>query len=390
MKKVILVSPAFPLRGGIATSTERLAQELVEQGYDAQILSFSLQYPKMLFPGKTQYVKEGTLKPNLTIHTRLNSINPFNWWSVGKWLKKENPDIIVIRYWLPFMAPALGTIARIAKRNTHTKVIALADNILPHEARMGDRQLTNYFVKTVDAFLVMSKTVETEVAAFAKGKPIRYVPHPIYDNYGQLVSRSAALHELGLDANYRYILFFGFIRPYKGLDLLIKALSDPRLREMPIKLLVAGEFYSDEEAYWKLIQMLKLEDRIQLHNEYIPHEEVKLFFGAADLVVQPYKTASQSGISQLAYHFEKPMVVTNVGGLPEIIQHDVEGYVVDVDEVKISDAIHDFFSQNRLDKMVAAVRNKKSEFAWDKMVDAIEELQVIVGDWSQPKGQDDE
>lgn len=389
IKKIIVVSPAYPLRGGIASSSERLAEEIAEQGYEVELLSFSLQYPNFLFPGKTQYVDPETPAPAIPIHSKINSINPFNWWSVGRWLKKQNADIIVMRYWLPFMAPALGMIARIARKNPRTKVIALADNVLPHEPRFGDRTLTKYFINSADAFIVMSKTVEAELEAFSEDKPLRYVPHPIYDNYGAIIPRDQAVRELELDPAPRYLLFFGFIRDYKGLDLLIKAMADSRLRDLNIRLLVAGEFYSDPENYHRLIATLKLEDRILLFNEFIPHEEVRQFFGAADLIVQPYRTASQSGISQLAYHFEKPMVVTRVGGLPEIIGHNKEGFVVDISTEAIADAIHEFFTDNRLETMVQAVREKKADFAWDTMVDAIEELHVVIADWTVANEEDE-
>lgn len=373
LRTIVLLSPAHPLRGGIASSTERLAVELQAHGYEASVVSFTLQYPSILFPGKTQYTDDPAPE-GVAIDPQVNSINPVNWWRVGRRLARRRPDLIIVRYWLPFLAPALGTICRLARRNGHTRVIALADNILPHEARPGDRLLTRYFVGSVDGFLVMSKTVGEEVRRFTATKPVRFVPHPLYDNYGERVGRDQALAHLGLPDDRRYVLFFGFVRAYKGLDLLLRALADPRLQDLPLTLLVAGEFYDDPKPYHDLIQDLGFSERVRLFDRYIPHEEVKYYFGAADLVVQPYRTATQSGISQLAYHFERPMVVTRVGGLPEIIRHGEEGYVVDVSSEAIAAAVADFFQQNRTEAMGRAVGEGKSRFSWARLVEGIEEL----------------
>lgn len=369
----MVLSPAHPLRGGIASSSERLAQELQQFGIEVIICSFSLQYPSLLFPGKTQYTDDPAPQ-DLRIETMVNAINPLNWQRVGQWMRKQQADAIIVRYWLPFMGPCLGTILRIARRNTHTKVLALVDNIIPHEKRPGDQLFTNYFVTAIDGFIVMSKAVARDVRQFSKEKPVVYVPHPIYDNYGELASRDEALTYLGLSTGTNYLLFFGFIRAYKGLDLLLKAMADDKLKAQKLKLIVAGEFYSDEEQYLKLIKDLNLEDQVILKNNYIPKEEVRYYFAAADLVVQPYKSATQSGISQLAYHFEKPMVVTNVGGLPDIVKHKKTGYVVPVEIGEIAKAITSFFTIQDQEAMVAAVQEQKHFFSWAKMVEGIKDL----------------
>lgn len=372
-KKVILLSPAHPLRGGIAASSERLAQELQAQGAEIEVISFRLQYPNFLFPGKTQFTDDSAPE-DLKINTLTNSINPFNWLKVGNLIRRAKPDLLIVRYWLPFMGPCLGTIARIAKRNKHTKVIAITDNITPHEKRPGDRQLTNYFVQSADGFIVMSRSVGEDLRRFTSTKPYHYSPHPIYDSYGELIGREVALQYLQLSENQRYILFFGFIRKYKGLDLLLQAMADERVSALPVRLLVAGEFYDGEAPYRELIAQLDLEDKVILHNDFIPNEQVKYYFGAADLVVQPYRTATQSGISQMAFHFEKPMLVTRVGGLPEIVEHGTEGYVVEVNAEAIADAMVDFFEHNREAEMTAGVRAGKARYGWDKMVASIDDL----------------
>lgn len=372
-KQVIILSPAHPLRGGIAALSERLAQELQRNGADVTIYSFSLQYPGFLFPGKTQFTDDPP--PNdLKIKTVVNSINPLNWLKVGRMIRREQPDLLIIRYWLPFMAASLGTIARMVRSNKITKIITIADNILPHEKRPGDWQLTNYLVQATDGFIVMSKSVEEDLRLFTKTKPAVFTPHPIYDNYGVIVSRSESIQYLKLSENFHYILFFGFIRKYKGLDLLLQAMADERVKKLNIKLIVAGEYYDKPEYYEAIITQYNLSDQVILHTDFISNEAVKYYFGAADLIVQPYRTATQSGISQMAYHFEKPMVVTNVGGLPEIVEHGKAGYVVEVNATAIGDAMVDFFENQRFTTMQAGVREAKKRFEWGKMVEAIESV----------------
>lgn len=372
-KKVVLLTPAHPLRGGIAASSERFALELQEAGYDVIIYSFSLQYPAFLFPGKTQFSSDPA-PAALDIYTIVNSVNPLNWLKVGMELRRLRPDVIVPRYWLPFMGPALGTILRLAKGNGHTRVIPIADNILPHEKRPGDRQFTRYFLKPVDACIVMSRSVENDFRLFSKTKPVACIPHPIYDNYGLKADREKSLTRLDLPAGPRYLLFFGFIRDYKGLDLLLQAMADERIRQMNIRLIVAGEYYGNRDFYEKMMADLGLEKQLVLRTDYISSEEVKYYFGAADLVVQPYKSATQSGISQLAYHFEKPMIVTDVGGLAEIVPHGKAGYVVPVEAGAIADAIVDFFENDKKAVMEQGVFNEKKRFSWRSMVEGLEQL----------------
>ncbi|MDP2113680.1 MAG: glycosyltransferase, partial [Bacteroidota bacterium] len=318
MKTIKIIGPAYPYRGGIATTNERLAQEFISMGYEVEIETFTVQYPSFLFPGKTQYNLKSAPE-NLAISRTINSANPLNWHSVGSRIRKEKPDLVIIRYWLPFMAPCLGTIAGIIRKNRHSKIICLADNIIPHEHRTGDRALTNYFIQRIDGLIAMSKSVLTEAKTFRKDLSLAFCPHPIFDNYGERLPFDIAKQKLNLDVNTKYLLFFGFIRDYKGLDLLLNAFADKRLRKFHVKLLIAGEYYSSPEPYLELIKKNNLADLIELRTDFIPDEEVNLYFSAADMVVQPYKSATQSGVTQIGYHFNKPMLVTNVGGLAEII-----------------------------------------------------------------------
>jgi len=372
-QRIVILSPAHPLRGGIASLSERLAQELQERGHEVVIYSFSLQYPSIFFPGKSQYTDDPPPE-GLKILTKVNSISPLNWLRVGREIAGLHPDVLIARYWLPFMGPSLGTILRQAKKNKHTRTFAIVDNIIPHEKRPGDKQFTQYFVKAVDGFLVMSKSVQEDLQQFKPNSHVRLQPHPLYDNYGAKVSREEALQQLNLAKSGKYLLFFGFIREYKGLDLLLEAMSDERIRAMGVQLIVAGEFYGNSEKYEQQIQQLQIENQLILHTEFIAKEAVKYYFAAADLVVQPYKSATQSGISQLAYHFERPMVVTKVGGLPEIVPHGEAGYVVEVQPRAIADAIVDFFEGGNSLKLTAGVIKNKQRFSWSAFAETLEEL----------------
>lgn len=371
-KRIAILSPAHPLRGGIAASSERLAMQLQQEGHKAEIISFSLQYPAILFPGKTQYTSDAPPE-GLVIRPWVNSVNPLNWLQVGRWLAAQRFDALLVRYWLPFMAPCLGSIMQLTRRNGHTRIVALVDNLVPHEHRPGDRLLTRWFTGAADAFIAMSRTVEQQLRAFAPGKPVAFVPHPVYDNYGPPAGKEESLQRLGLPPAGGYVLFFGFIRDYKGLDLLLEAMARPEIAALDLHLIVAGEFYGNEAKYRSLIARLALENRLSLYDRYIPAEEVRYYFGAADLVAQPYRSATQSGISQLAYHFEKPMLVTNVGGLPEIVTHGQSGYVTAPQPEAIAAAIQDFFAGQRCTAMTEAVRQEKRRFSWEAMTTALME-----------------
>lgn len=367
-KKVILIGPAYPYRGGIAAFNERLAREFQTAGCEVEIYTFTLQYPKFLFPGKTQYAT-GVAPSNLNIVRCVNSVNPFNWIKVGRQINREKPDLVVFAYWMSFFAPCYSTIAR---RLKGVKRLTLVHNMIPHERSLLDKLLPPRFVKSMDGFVALSESVLEDVTRLDKRqKPKAWTPHPVYDHFGPLEPRETALERLGLDPQYRYMLFFGLVRAYKGLDLLIEALADERLRKKPLRLLVAGEFYEDKEPYLKEIQSLGLGQMVVVRDEFIPDGQVRDYFNAADIVVQPYKSATQSGVTQIAYHFEKPMLVTNVGGLKEIVPDGVVGYAVDPDPRNIADALLDFYEHDRYDSFVRNVRVEKEKYSWGKLVNVI-------------------
>nr|MBA3675597.1 glycosyltransferase [Chitinophagaceae bacterium] len=368
-KKILIIGSAYPLRGGgIASYNERLAREFMAQGFDTCIYTFSLQYPKILFPGKTQYSTE--IPPtDLNIKVCINSVNPFNWIKIGNEIKSNKPDIIVVRFWIPFMGACLGTILRIVKKNKHTKIVCIADNIIPHEKRAGDAMLTKYFVQPVDAFITMSKKVLTDLKKFAKNKPSQFIHHPLYDNFGDKVSKQEAREKLKIDQEDKIILFFGFIRKYKGLDILLETMKILKDNNEQIKLLVAGEFYDDKKKYEDLINKLGIRDRLILHTDFISDSDVKYYLCAADCVVQPYRHATQSGVTPLAYHFEKPMIVTNVGGLADMVPEGV-GLVAEPNAKDIANKIIEFFQLGE-NYFLPHLREEKKKYTWSNMVEAI-------------------
>jgi glycosyltransferase involved in cell wall biosynthesis len=275
---------------------------------------------------------------------------------------------------MPFMAPCLGTIARIIRRNRHSKVIAITDNIIPHEKMPGGNLLSRYFVKSCDGFVAMSRAVLNDLNKFDTVKPRVFSPHPLYDNFGASVSENLAKKTIGLEEDTKYILFFGFIREYKGLDLLIKAFADERFRQLPVKLLIAGEFYIDGKPYLDLIEALGLKEFIVLRTEFIENHEIVNYFCACDIVAQPYKDATQSGVTQIAYHFEKPMLTTNVGGLSEMVPDGIVGYVVNPIVNEISDALLRFFIENKEKEFSANAAIEKKRFSWELLLTKIDSI----------------
>ena len=377
MSRIVILGPAFPYRGGGITSfNERLAAAFSQSGDTPEIVNFTYLYPSFLFPGKTQFAEDKTPPENIIIHRKINSINPFNWIKVGRQLKKQKPDIVIVRYWLPFLGPALGTILRKVKKNKHTKIICIADNIIPHEKRIGDRSFTKYFLKPCDAFITMSQKVLDDLRHFEKNKPALIVPHPLYDHFGKKIATANARKKLNIEANQKLILFFGFIRKYKGLDLLLQAMTDERIKNMGIKLLIAGEFYDNKNLYQEFITQHQLSDQIILKADFIKDDAIKYYVCAADVVIQPYKNATQSGVTPLAYHFEKPMIVTNVGGLPDMVPHEKSGLVVEPNAKSIADGILRFYELGEA-SFIPHLRVEKQKYSWDNLVKAIHQLAVL-------------
>ena len=364
---IVIVGPAHPLRGGLATYNERLARELMKN-HHVTLLTFTLQYPNFLFPGESQFSSDP--KPSdLNIDVALNSINPFNWIKTGLKYRKLKPDLIIFRWWMPFFGPAFGTFARLVKGNKHTKIVAITDNIYPHEPKIIDKPFSKYFLPTLDGAVAMSRKVERDLIDYPIARKIKntaYHAHPLYDNFGDIASKDEACKKLNINPDDNYLLFFGFIRHYKGLDIILEAL--PRLKPYQnLKLLVAGEFYEDRAPYDKLIADLGISNQVILHTHFIPNDDVRYYFSAADVVVQPYRTATQSGVSQVAYHFNKPMVVTSVGGLGELIPEGKAGLSGEPIPDCMAAQIEKILKPGVLGDMSANMQEIKKQFSWESM-----------------------
>lgn len=376
-RKVVIIGSAWPLRGGLSAFNERIARQYLKHGDEVVIYSFSLQYPGILFPGKTQYSSEPA-PAGLDIKVKINTVNPISWFKVGNEIRKQKPELVIIKFWIPFVAPSLGKIARIIRKNGYSKVVSIIDNIIPHEKRTGDKILGSYWVNSVDGFVTMSRAVLDDLNLFDKSKPKKYCPHPLYDHYGKIEDKEVSKEKLGLDMNTNYMLFFGFIRDYKGLDILLEAMDSYYIKSNNIKLLVAGEFYTDSKPYFDLIEKHGLKDNVIMSNDFIPDSKVALYFNACDVVVQPYKDATQSGVTQIAYHFEKPIITTNVGGLAEIVPDNEVGFVVQPKVEEVQRGIVRFYKENKEDAFRANVKKLKQKYSWDNMLSAIDEVVEMI------------
>lgn len=368
--KVLIVGPAHPYRGGIADTNEALGRAFQRHGHQTTLVTFKVQYPNFLFPGKTQFSNDPAPE-GLTIRRFIHAFNPFNWIATARKIRKENYDLVVVRYWLPLMGPCLGSINRLIGKKE--RIIGLCDNILPHEKRFGDKLFTSYFLSSCSKFMVMSKTVESELLEFTN-KPHRYLPHPINDNLGERQDKIQSRKKLNLDPNGHYLLFFGLVRKYKGLDLMLKAMADQRIKDLNVQLLVVGEFYDDPEEYMEIVRAGGIENQVNFEDRFIATSEIKDYFSACDMVTQTYHSASQSGITQIAYNFDAPMLVTNVGGLAEIVPHGQIGYVVERDPKEIADAVVDFFANNRFQEFSERVAIEKKKYSWDAFAEELIEL----------------
>ena len=368
--KIIILGTAYPFRGGLATFNERLARQLQAEGHEVEVITFTLQYPSFLFPGKTQYSSEQA-PADLHITQQVHSCNPFNWWKVGNKIRRMQPDLLISCYWMAFFAPCYGIIQRIAKRNGKTRCIGLVHNMIPHEPNLLDKLLAPFYVRHTDGFVALSESVVKDIDSLDKQtKPKTSYPHPIYDHYGAQMEKNEACQALDLDPEKQYMLFFGLVRAYKGLDLLLDAFGKVKDQLPDLRLIVAGEFYEDEEKYRAQLYFNKLNDRVIIHNDFIADADLRKYFGAADLIVQPYKSATQSGVTQVTFHFEKPMLVTNVGGLGEIVHDHKMGYAVEPNAEAIAEAITDYYTNNRQADYTQYLIQQKENYSWSGLTNA--------------------
>ena len=372
MAKIFIIGPAYPLRGGLATFDELFCRSFNAQGHQCEIISYSLQYPNFLFPGSTQFDTSGIAPKDITIHTLINSVNPLSWIKTARFIKKQKPDFVVFRFWIPFMGPALGSVARMI-RKSGVKVLAITDNVVPHEKRPGDVAFAKYFINSCDGFVTMSKAVMKDLEQFTKTNHKKFLLHPLYTSFGEKLDKQIARQKLGININDKIVLFFGLIRKYKGLDMLLDAFAE--LKSKPdLKLIIAGEFYEDKQPYLDLINQYQIQDQVILHDKFIANEDVKLYFSATDLVALPYRSATQSGVTQVSFHFEVPTLVTNVGGLGEIIPDKVAGYVVESNGKAIAEGIKDYFENNRMISFTEGMKKEKQKYDWSIFVNEVIDL----------------
>ena len=373
--KITILGPAHPYRGGLASIMETMARTYMQRGDEVRIVTFKRQYPEFLFPGRSQTVD--TPPPaDLNIERAVDTVNPLNWIKVGRRLRRERPDMILMKYWTPFMAPCFGTIARIARSNGHTRVICQIDNVEPHEHHIVDRPFNRWYLSAVDGFVYMSGQVHRELTAYTQA-PAIFSPHPMFENFGEPVPRDEACRRTGIDPECRCLLFFGLIREYKGLDMLFDAWALLRSRgALPanMRLLVAGEFYTSKEPYEEQIARLGIENDVVMCDRFVPDDEVRYFFSAAEALVLPYRTATQSGVTQIAYKFDLPMVATDVGGLPEIVLDGRTGIICRPDAGSIAEALERLLQDGETERLRANFAVEKRRFSWDEMCDRLVEV----------------
>ena len=370
--KITIVGTASPLRGGIAQYNALLYREL-SASHDVDVVTFRRQYPGFLFPGKTQKEEETADEFRVPSRVLVDSVNPFNWVSSGLSIRSRRPDLLLFKYWLPFFGPCFGTIARVVKRGTRAKVVFICDNVIPHERRPGDRAFTRYAFAAGDGFVVQSRAVERDLLTLLPGAPHALVPHPVYNGFGAPVPRSEARTRLAITAT-NVLLFFGYVRKYKGLHVLLDAMAILKERR-DIALIVVGEFYDGEESYREQIRRLGLEGTVTVRSDYVPNDEVKYYFSAADALVLPYTSATQSGIAQIAYHFDLPVIASDVGGLSEVVREGATGLLVPPDDPRaLAGRIVEYFTSVDRDRLRRTVGEEKKNYSWGNLVRAIEML----------------
>ncbi len=376
IKKIIVVGPAFPYRGGPARFNENMCKAFIEQNIEAEIVSFTLQYPSLLFPGSSQFEASFSKKFTFKITRLINTINPLSWIKTAKYINQSKPDLVIFRYWLPFFAPAFGTIAKLLKRSI--TILALTDNVIPHEKRIGDHSFTRYFFRHCDGFIGMSEKVLNDLNTFTHNPNKALVHHPLYENYPPPIDQLHAREILGLPKEEKIILFFGLIRPYKGLDILLEAISRDELKGKAFKILIAGEFYENKKKYFEIIEKHRIQNKIILKTFFIPDDEVNLYFSACDTIIQPYKSATNSGVSMMSYFYEKPIISTNVGGLKEIIKEEQTGWLCNPDPESIAKTILKFLNTTNLEEMRQNIHLFKKEFSWNSFVKKIIDLFIQI------------
>ena len=372
MSRWTLVGPAWPFRGGIAHFQLATARALAAREHEVGAVTFRRQYPERLFPGTSQF-DDGPPPPDQPPALRLlDPLDPRTWFRAARHVSGTGADVAVLMVWMPFFAPMLGVVAR-RLRTQGVRVLAVVHNAIPHERRPGDRALTRWMLGACDGLLAMSDAVADDLRQLAPAVPLAVVPHPVYDVFGEPVPRADARAALALPAGGPVFLFFGFIRRYKGLHVLLDAWPEVVRRVPDAQLVVAGEFYADEDSLRQ--RAADLGGSVRLDADYIPDDRVPLYFGAADAVVQPYLSATQSGVAQIAFHFGRPVVTTDVGGLAEIVPDGRAGLVVPPDDpAALAAALVRFVEEGLGPALEAGVAQERQRYTWDRLAQALEGL----------------
>ena len=376
MKKIIIIGPAYPYRGGNSLFVSHV-YDILKNKFDVRIYNYKLLYPSILFPGKTQFDESGkTIKqaPNKRL---VNSINPFNWFKVASLIKDENADLVVFDWWHPFFSFCHFTISKLINSKYKNKILFITENVISHEANVIDKSLTKIGLSNAYAFLSLSEKVEKDLEFVADDRKVYRSELPVYDcyNFDEQKKITSTKKNFGFDENSKLLLFFGYVRKYKGLDLLIDALAELVKKDSTYKLLAAGEFYDDEKYYRDKVESLNLGNSVKLLNEFIPNEEVTKYFQPSDLVVLPYRSATQSGILNLAYGFYKPVLVTNVGGLAEFVDDGKTGYVIKPDSQKdLIDGIINFFAQWKKINFEENIKKRVSQNAFNNLPELFDKI----------------
>jgi glycosyltransferase involved in cell wall biosynthesis len=368
--RIAYLSTFYPFRGGITHFNHSLYNAFKKE-HEIEAYTFKRQYPDLLFPGKTQLVTEEDQIEQIPAQRVLDTINPFSYLKTAKEILKYNPDVLVMKYWMPFFAPSLGYVAGRLKKSG-IKTITILDNVIPHEKKFYDIPFSKYFLKRNDGFITMSDTVKNDLLSLKTDAKYMFHEHPLYDHFGQKLDKEAARKKLNIPLDKKVLLYFGFVRDYKGLDLLLKAMPD-----LPddYYLIIAGEVYGDDQKYYDIIHELKLEEKLHINLRYIRDDEVAEFFSAADVNILPYRSATQSGILSIAYHFELPVMVTDVGSLKQAVDHNQSGMIIPKAESKlIAEKMIEFFNSGQSKDFIQNIKRYKEQNSWKHLADHIIEF----------------
>lgn len=375
-KKIALLGPCYPYRGGNALFISHL-YEALEKEFEVELINYKLLYPSLLFPGTTQYDKSDEHYSEFTGKRMVNSIGPFSWWRTARYIKKMNPDLVAIDWWQPFFGPSNRAISAMLHKHFPNKILFITENVISHEARGIDKVLTKMGLKHADKFLALSNIVEKDLPQYSRGQKIYRSELPIFGWFkaDEATNIAAEKEKLGFGAEHTVLLFFGYVRRYKGLDILLEAFADLVAQRPDLRLLVAGEFYDKPEFYDDIIEKLNIRDKVKVINQYIPNEELAKYFQLSEVVVLPYRSGTQSGILNIAYGYQKPVVITDVGGFAEFVDDGKTGVMVPVaDKYNITAGVRHYFELAKTVDFAANIRQRVASNGFEKIAGVFKEI----------------